>query len=203
MTEFLDIYDENRNHIGVADRDVAHAFGLWHKTVHCWIVWRGNIVFQRRSRSLSDNPGKLYTTASGHVSAGESIEQAFAREISQEIGIEPENPRKISEIVWVGRYQKRGQPVIDRVFCNTFWGGYSGELSDFKFEDGEVDGVVAIDLSQFIDFVHGRSESVHGTEWDGEKFTELTLKVADFVLLDNEHIYTKYGSNAESIQRML
>mgnify|MGYP003701551695 CR=1 FL=1 len=91
MTEFLDVYDANKNHLGTADRNVVHAYGLWHKTVNCWMIIDGEngqeLVFQRRSRSRAENGGKLYTTASGHVSAGESLETAFASEVSQETGI--------------------------------------------------------------------------------------------------------------------
>ena len=61
MTEFLDVYDANKNHLGTADRNVVHAYGLWHKTVHCWMIIDGEngseLVFQRLSRSRAVNGG--------------------------------------------------------------------------------------------------------------------------------------------------
>ena len=82
--EHLDIYDEYMNKIGQETRDKVHQNGLWHKTVHCWAYDNaGNIYFQIRADS-----GKLYTTASGHVLAGETVRDAFRREICEEIGLD-------------------------------------------------------------------------------------------------------------------
>ncbi|MDR0726854.1 MAG: NUDIX domain-containing protein [Rickettsiales bacterium] len=206
MTEFLDVYDANRRHVGSADRNVVHAFGLWHKTVHCWIVLddqNSKMVFQRRARTLKDNPGKLYTTASGHVSAGESVADAFKREISQEIGLDIStlDPRLLYETVWIGDIKRAdGVPFNDRVFCNVFYAPYNGSLSDFKFTDGEVDGLVAIDLDQIIDFVRAKIDNVTGTEFDGENTTEVNLTKDDFVLVGNETVYDKFGRIAERIK---
>ncbi|MDR0803812.1 MAG: NUDIX domain-containing protein [Rickettsiales bacterium] len=204
MAEFLDIYDANKKHIGTADRNVAHAFGLWHKTVHCWIVWRGKMVFQRRSRTMTANAGKLYTTASGHISAGESVEQAFAREIVQEIGISVVNPRQISETTWVADIKKSdGSLFIDRVFANVFWADFDGELTDFHFDDGEVDSVVAVDLDEFVNFARGKSIVVKGMEFDGKTVSEINLAESDFVINEGETLHGKYGANAEYIQNSI
>ncbi len=81
--EKLDIYNENGEFIGTEERDVVHEKGLWHKTVHCWLYDKeGNVFFQKRK-----DRGTLYTTASGHLSAGESVTEAFQREIKEEIGL--------------------------------------------------------------------------------------------------------------------
>lgn len=81
--EYLDIYDENGNYIGKETRENVHKNALWHKTVHCWLYDKeGNVYFQIRA-----DVNKLYTTASGHIKAGETVKQGFAREIKEEIGI--------------------------------------------------------------------------------------------------------------------
>ena len=75
--ENLDYYDEYGKFLGTENRDYVHEKGLWHKTVHCWLYDKaGNVYFQIRADS-----NKLYTSASGHILAGESIKQAFSREI--------------------------------------------------------------------------------------------------------------------------
>lgn len=207
MAEFLDVYDAGRRHIGTADRNVVHAYGLWHKTVHCWIVVEGEngpmMLFQRRSRSRAENGGKLYTTASGHVSAGETLETAFASEVAQEIGIDASvlNPHHLYETIWIGDIKRGdGSMFIDRVFCNVYYSKYSGQMSDFKFTDGEVDGVVAISLNDIIKFTHGQIDSVHGIEFDGKDTSEHELTKDDFVLVGNENIYDKFGHIAERIR---
>ena len=79
--EMIDIYDENGNHIGVEDRKIAHEKGLWHKTVHCWLYDKeGHIYFQIRHDRKT-----FYTTASGHLAAGETVNEGFKREIKEEL----------------------------------------------------------------------------------------------------------------------
>lgn len=202
MAEYLDVYDANRKHIGTADRNVVHKFGLWHKTVHCWMLWENKLVFQRRSRNLDANAGKLYTTASGHVSTGETLADAFTREISEEIGLDPKslNPKHLYETVWIADIKRKdGSLFVDRVFANVYYAKYDGALTDFKFDDGEVDSVVAIDLKSVTDFLYGKTREVIGTEFDGKNIAEITLTVDDFVVNDGEILLDKYGKIADGI----
>lgn len=211
MAELLDVYNANREHMGVADRNVVHAFGLWHKTVHCWIIIRGTdgrakMVFQRRALKTSTTQGRLYTTASGHVDAGESLETSFTREIAEEIGLnagagQQIEPRHLYETVWVADMKRGdGTAFIDRVFCNVYFAEYNGGLSDFKFTDGEVESVVAIDLADFIEFSkRPENKTIMGTEFTGSKTHDITLTAADFTLVGDETIYSKFGVIAERI----
>lgn len=206
MTEMLDVFDANRRLIGVADRNVVHTLGLWHKTVHCWLVWNGRLLFQRRSRKLDNNPGKLYTTASGHVSAGEETAGAFRREIEQEIGIRTDNPklgepRHLYQLVWIGDFVKTdGKLFQDRVFADVYFAPYGGELSDFVFSDGEVDGIVAIGLDEFIAFAKDPRGKISALEFDGRETREVSVAKEDFTLVGDESVYVKFGKLAEQIR---
>ena len=81
--EYLDTYDKDGNYLGKKDRNYVHEHGLWHNTIHCWLYDReGNAFFQIRHEEKT-----LYTSASGHVLAGESIKEAFGREIKEELGL--------------------------------------------------------------------------------------------------------------------
>ena len=201
MTELLDVYDANGKLIGPADRNVVHAYGLWHKTIHCWIVWNSKLVFQRRSRQDKTNPGRLYTTASGHVAAGETIEAAFVREIAQEIEIRPENPDFLDEFLWIKDMKRLdGSVFADRVFANIFWAEHKGALEDFRFSDGEVDSVVAVDLEDFIKWASNPAGKIAGLEWDGKKVSSVSLSADDFLLNAGETIRRKFGIIAEMIK---
>ncbi|MDR0319604.1 MAG: NUDIX domain-containing protein [Rickettsiales bacterium] len=201
MTEFLDIYDANGNSIGQADRVVAHAFGLWHKTVHCWIVWDGKLVFQRRGGRVGVRRDNLYTTASGHIAAGETVAQAFAREAHQEIGILVREPKFLDEFVWVKDMKKAdGSVVRDRAFSNVFWARWDGALEDFKFNDGEVHSVVAIDLEKFIEWSRAAAGEISGVEWDGKTVRKVKVAAEDFLLNEGETIHRKYGNVADMIK---
>ena len=104
MTEYLDYYDSNMNFIGTETRETVHKKGLWHKTIHCWLYDDyGNIFFQIRA-----DTNKLYTTASGHVISGETIRNAFNREVKEEIGLEIKNKELelIQILVWKNKTSK-------------------------------------------------------------------------------------------------
>ncbi|MCL2017444.1 MAG: NUDIX domain-containing protein [Alphaproteobacteria bacterium] len=221
MTEMLDVYDANRRYIGTADRDVVHNAGLWHKTVHCWVSissapGKNWMVFQRRSRDLESNAGKLYTTASGHVLAGEKLSDAYAREIKQEIGLDItaamdcRGTRLLFETVWVADIKKKdGSIFVDRVFCNVFCAQFENKsrilIDDmdfwrqFHFDDGEVESVVAVMANDFIDLCDDCSGNVKGLEWNGTALSEIILEPGDFVVNEGETMYGKYKRIADLI----
>ena len=221
MTEMLDVYDANRRMIGVADRNVVHNAGLWHKTVHCWVAITSGpgkhwMVFQRRARKIDNNPGKLYTTASGHVSAGESLTDAFAREIHQEIGIDvaiAPDCRDVEffyETVWVADISKTdGTPFIDRVFANVYCARFENSVRilvddldfwrQFHFDDGEVDSLVAIRTDDFIGLCDDVRVDITGMEWNGVNVREIKLTAGDFVVNAGETLEGKYKRIADLI----
>ncbi|MCL2439036.1 MAG: NUDIX domain-containing protein [Alphaproteobacteria bacterium] len=203
--ELIDIYDGNRKHIGVADRKVAHTFALWHKTVHCWIVLSdGRLVFQRRGPAAT-SPGKLYTTASGHLSAGDTIEQAFAREVKEEVGIKIDiaSAREIFNTVWVADIKyPDGSPFNDRAFAYGYAARYDGKLTDFKFQDGEVDAVAAIDPKAYLRLANGEVAKIPAKLFDGKTTREIELTSADFCLVGADTLYSKFGTVCEAVMRV-
>ena len=96
--EYVEYFNRNGELLGTASKSDVHKKGLWHKTIHCWLYDDyGNIFFQIRA-----DTNKLYTTASGHVISGETIRNAFNREVKEEIGLEIKNKELelIQILVW-------------------------------------------------------------------------------------------------------
>jgi len=117
--EHLDIYDEQGNFLGKEERSIVHRDALWHKTIHCWLYDKeGNVYFQIRKKE-----NQLYTTASGHIIAGESVTEGFGREIKEEIGVNIDiNKAQLVAVVpfQLDREEKDGSLFRDRAFANVY-----------------------------------------------------------------------------------
>jgi isopentenyl-diphosphate delta-isomerase len=62
---------------------VAHRDGLWHATIHVWVLDAdGRVLLQQRSFSKAQFPGWWDISAAGHIGAHES----GVREVSEELG---------------------------------------------------------------------------------------------------------------------
>ena len=150
--EYLDIYDEEGNYIGKEDRNIVHRDALWHNTVHCWLYDReGNIYFQIRK-----DEQKLYTTASGHVKAGETIKEGFGREIEEEIGIKLDYDK--AEFVNIYKFimdkkKEDGSIFKDRAFSNVYICIFNGNYDEFNYDESEVSGLVKVNAQQTLELL--------------------------------------------------
>ena len=90
MAEFIDVLDENGNKTGeVLDKDLAHKLHKIHRTAKVWIINpAGELLFQLRSGNKDTILNMWDTSAAGHISAGETVQQGLARECREELGID-------------------------------------------------------------------------------------------------------------------
>ena len=198
--ERLDIYDEYMNKIGSENRDAVHQRGLWHKTVHCWMYDNaGNIYFQIRADS-----GKLYTTASGHVLAGETVRDAFHREIAEEIGVDTDasNATPIDVVFW--RQDKPQKQWHDRAFAHIYINELPNDFTDFHFQVEEVAGLVRINARDCLELLLGRRQSVRATKIGAENNIRVVdITESDFLTAPNEIAAVKYGFVLQSVIQIL
>ena len=90
--ELMDVVDGNDNVTGSAGRDEIHRKGLYHRSVHVFLVdGQGRIYLQRRSPDKREHPGRWDSSASGHVLKGEPYGDAAVRELLEELGIAAES----------------------------------------------------------------------------------------------------------------
>lgn len=86
--EVIEVVDSDDNVIGTEFRGEVHKKRLMHRAAHVFLFnKRGKIYIQLRSANKDNHPGKLDSSAAGHVDPGESYHQAAARELAEEIGI--------------------------------------------------------------------------------------------------------------------
>ncbi len=83
----MDIVDDDDRVIGQAVQDDIYAQRLSHRIVHVLVFnKKGEMLLQLRSRHKSFCPHRWSTAVGGHVMAGESYEDAAARECAEELG---------------------------------------------------------------------------------------------------------------------
>lgn len=191
--EQLDIYDETGKFLGVEDRNVVHEKGLWHKTVHCWLYDSyGRVFFQRRA-----DRGTLYTTASGHLMAGETVQDGFHREIFEEIGIQIDS----SDASLVGvvpfrmdKIKKDGSSFHDRAFANVYVDLYEGSFSDFHLDTNEVSSLVLVSAVDALSLFEKGKGSISGIEIDSHnQAVTKDISFSEFLVNDGETAIEKYG----------
>jgi isopentenyl-diphosphate delta-isomerase type 1 len=90
-SEILEIVDSHDKVIGTGSRGEIHRMGFFHRAVHMFVFNpAGQVYIQRRSRSKDRHPGKLDSSAAGHVDPGETYEETAIRELQEELGIQAE-----------------------------------------------------------------------------------------------------------------
>lgn len=168
--ELIDVVDENLAPLGTALKSEAHASGLWHFSIHCWIVNgndAGSVLLQKRAKTKDLFPDLLDITAAGHYQAGEEPSDG-TREILEELGLDV----GFDELVPLGLKVDLGKTptVLNREFCRTFLLRRDAEPSTYAPDPDEVEGLVQIPIQAGLDLMAGRTSSAlaQGIEWDPE-----------------------------------
>lgn len=194
--EYLDTYDKDGNYLGKKDRNYVHEHGLWHNTIHCWLYDReGNAFFQIRHEEKT-----LYTSASGHVLAGESIKEAFGREIKEELGIEIDyNKAKCIEIIpfKMDKVKKDGSIFKDRALANVYMYEFDDDYNKFNFDLNEVDSLVKVNSREALELFERETGSIKGEVIKPENNKIIKepkeIKFEDFLVNEHETALEKYG----------
>jgi len=86
--EWFDVVDESDAVIEQQTRSEVHRRKLRHRAVHIFVRRDdGRLLIHLRSQSKEEFPGVWTSSASGHVSAGESYDESAVRELQEELGI--------------------------------------------------------------------------------------------------------------------
>ena len=86
--EFFDVVDEQDRVLGRAPRSVVHKHHLLHRAAHIFLFnLRGELLLQLRSERKDEYPLCYTSSASGHLGAGESYDEAAPRDLQEELGI--------------------------------------------------------------------------------------------------------------------
>ena len=147
MSEILDIVNDQDEVIGQAERDEFHRIGLVCRLAYvCFYTANREIILQKRSITKKNDPGKLTTTASGHVASGQDYLEAAVRETLEETGVEIEaNDLTAMGIVRADYVQG---DYLSNAMRGLFSYQFDGNVSDLKVEDGDGAGFVTLPIEE-------------------------------------------------------
>ncbi len=151
--EFLDIVNENDEVIGKASKEEVYKNLLTHRIVHV-LIFNGKkeMALQLRSKNIKFCPNHWCTAAAGHVSSGETYEQAALRETEEEIGIKLKLEFLYKDL-YIDNFRKTGLKKILASFKST----YSGP---FKINPDEVEKVEFFSLDKIQEMISS-GEKIH------------------------------------------
>ena len=146
--EYIDIFDENGLLIGeTVEKKKAHTGeGLWHKTVHVWIINnKGEILLQKRSPNKDTNPNMWDISAAGHMQAGETSLQGVYREVSEELGIDFTK----EQLEFLYCYKNISKSHINKEFCDVYLLKSDVDISKMRLQE-EVSEVKFISFKKCL-----------------------------------------------------
>ncbi len=178
MMEKIDVLDENGNKTGeVVTREEVHALGLWHRCVHIFITnGKGDVLLQKRSPEKETNPNKWTTSASGHLSAGDTSRLGACRELGEEIGIlVPENELEYQFTVKdADEYECQGKHIIDKEIVDVYLLERQVAPENLKLQEEEVSEVKWFSHEDFKKMVLEKSPEL-------VKHEELNLRMLEIL----------------------
>ena len=134
--EWFPIVDEEGNEISRALRSVCHdgRSKLLHPVVHMHLFnGKGELFLQKRAMTKDLLPGYWDTSVGGHMSPGESADEALKREAHEELGLKEFTYKFIRKYIWESPREKElvysfkgfseDYPVInnDEIEDGRFW----------------------------------------------------------------------------------
>ena len=152
--ELLEVVDETGTVLRLAPRSECHGNpSLMHRAVHIFVRDRaGRVFLQRRALSKHIQPGKWDTSVGGHVDPGESFETAAARELEEELGIDPKRLKKLGglehrhDYIWKTRIETEQVRTFE-LACEGPFQLHPEEIDDGRFwTEAELREAVGQDL---------------------------------------------------------
>lgn len=120
--ELIDIVDHCGRPLGYSlPRGEVHMTGLWHRTVHVWVLnARRQLLLQKRSMTKETFPGLWDISAAGHISSGDTSGKAACRELEEEIGIRAAEHELHFLFTITGIYEDHSRPLMDHELSDVY-----------------------------------------------------------------------------------
>jgi isopentenyldiphosphate isomerase len=184
--EMFDVVTADGVPTGVSKRRAdVHRDGDWHRAIHIWVYGIDDgapfLLLNQRGRHKDTWPGVLDATVGGHLSAGETVEDAY-REIEEEIGIIA-HPVTLRYVGTRPRSAESMPGIIDREIQEVYLYRDDRPLANYRPNAAELEGLVRITLTDALRLFADEVESISGTLLDAHDHTITPLTVTQEMLL--------------------
>ena len=151
MEELVDIFDENtgKKTGKIISKKEAHKKGIWHSAVHLFIISKDKTktLLQQRCKDKDLFPCMWDIAVGGHISAGEEPIVALKRELSEELGLNPDN-YNIEYITTVKEIFENNS-IISKEFVSTFVIYSDVNIDDIVLQKEEVSDIKWVTKKEF------------------------------------------------------
>lgn len=207
--EQFDIYNSDGTWLGTAPRSKVHAEGYWHKSFHCWLIRDTEegrkLLFQKRVAEKDTFPSCYDITAAGHLSAGETLQDA-ARELEEELGLVVPYSQLIPlfEVKESLTGEVNGIPFKDQEISSVFGFSSSQPLHSYHLQQSEVQGLYEALLSDMLllfknEITEVNAIGIHSQdEGDAARFFTESIRADQFVTRQPSY----YVSVFEKLQQL-
>lgn len=158
--ELLDIVNEYGIPTGkTVEREIAHRYGVRHRTAHVWIFRISNktpqVLLQKRSLNKDSYPGCYDISSAGHILAGEGYQESALRELKEELGVNA----TADELIYCGERRFEFREIFHK---HEFWDNQVSniyllyrdmDVVDFTIQKSEIDAILWTDLEACINMV--------------------------------------------------
>jgi isopentenyl-diphosphate delta-isomerase len=169
--EDVEILDEDGKKTGqITTRTPAHKRSLRHGVIHLWVYnSKGQLLMQKRHPKKSVWPNAWDPTVAGHISAGESPEDAVVKEATEELGLRINS----KEIKLLGKFKfsEEMSEWVNKTFIFTYIAQKDVEIDDLVFEQNEVSGARWINVDELEKMLNDPTEikNFSGDSFEGAK----------------------------------
>lgn len=149
----FDIVNEDGSNAGYqASREEVHKKGLWHKTVHVWVMnSKGHLLLQKRTMTKETFPGYWDISCAGHIDAGEIPLRAAVRELEEELGFIVDEKELVYLFSVIQNFSFGNPPVIDNEIIEVFLLHKDFIISKINYNKDEISDVMEIRPVQLIE----------------------------------------------------
>ncbi len=148
MSEYFWVVNKEDHVIGKETREKCHNTKLIHRSVYIFLNnSKKGIFIQKRSMMKDLYPGYYTGSASGHVTFGETYDQAALRELEEELGIKAQLKR-------IGKFKCFSE--IDNEISTVYLCNYDGDIT---INEDEISHGLFLNLKQIDEEIrHGKKK---------------------------------------------